>query len=204
MMGRTHLTTGVTAGALFAAVMPVDPLARAAFIAVTAYATLLPDFDHQDAKIVHMLGMPGSLISWTIRGWPIDWYWRIWRWTIIDVQTNLLPWDIDHRGVTHDPSKGPAVFAVVLGVPTFFLPGWFGWHWWLWTLAVFVGCLTHLWGDARTLSGIPVGGGRWWARGEPFRTGSEDEAAYFEWYYRPAAIASCAICAVSTVWMLLP
>jgi hypothetical protein len=211
MLGKTHFVTGVTAGGLavtagslagvWVGFLPsVDVLAKVGFIAVTAYATLLPDWDHYSSTVTRALGFPGWFICWTIRGWPIDWDVRIlwiWPWS---VHVNLLPWDVDHRGLTHDPRIGPASFAVALGVPTLLLPGWFGDQWWLWTLAIFLGCLTHIWGDGRTLSGVPLGDRRIWSWGAPFETGSEDERARFEWYYRPASALACVLAFIATIY----
>jgi membrane-bound metal-dependent hydrolase YbcI (DUF457 family) len=203
MMARSHILHGVTAGACAAAVMPDTAVARALFVTVTAYATLLPDWDHPESRVTRTLGWPGTFICWTIRGWPIDWHLGVWRWTIIDWRAQLLPWDIDHRGLTHDPRTGPTLFAALLGPLTWFLPGWFGDHWYAWTLAIWLGCLAHLWGDARTISGIPYGTDRVWVGRTQIVTGTTDETARREWYYRPAAVASCLLCAVTTLAAIL-
>lgn len=196
-MGRTHLTTGVTAGALGAAVMPwiggPDLLAQTLFVVVTAYSALLPDLDHHSSTVTYSLGPVTILASWLLRGCPIEIY--FWRW---EIEARLAPWTVTHRGVTHDVRYGPAGFALVLGPPTWLLPGWFGDHWWLWTLGILLGCVTHIWGDARTHSGVPIGHGRRWI-GRTFETGSAEEHARREWYYRPAAVLACFLAVASTI-----
>lgn len=202
MIGRTHFLTGVTAGAVavsagsaldaFIPFWPTtDILARPIFVVIVAYCALLPDLDHPNSTVTYSLGPFTMFLSWALRGGPVG---------MFDFQ--VFPWYVEHRGVTHDARFGPAGFAVVLGLPTLMLPGWFGDNWWLWTWAVFLGCLTHIWGDARTMSGVPLGK-RQIRIGHPFVTGSQDEDARREWIYRPAAVAAVVLAVVSTLYPVL-
>ena len=203
MMARSHALHGVTVGALAVtagsvldAFLPfwptVDILARPIFVLVVAYAALLNDIDHPHSTVTYSLGPVTVFLSWLLRGGPVG---------IFDFQ--CFPWYVEHRGITHDVRFGPAGFALLFGVPTLMLPGWFGDQWWLWTWAIFLGCVTHIWGDARTVSGVPLGDRKVWAPGVPFVTGSADEDARREWIYRPCAIVATVLAIVSTLYPIL-
>lgn len=180
MMGRTHFTTGLTAGAaVTAAALAVGVPREVALLAgpVTAYAALLPDLDHPRSTVTYSLGPVTVALSW------------------------LLCLFVDHRGATHRPEWAPA-WTLPLGVSTAYLPEPLGgWSALLWWVALTVGWWCHLWGDARTLSGIPWAGAwrsGWWGRtnggrlrlGRTFRTGSPDEEARLVWIYGPVATGS--------------
>jgi membrane-bound metal-dependent hydrolase YbcI (DUF457 family) len=166
MMGRTHLATGVCAGAVLAlAAYPagVPDGVRLYAIPVAAWAVTLPDLDHRNSIATYSLGPVTMAISWLVR-----------RCT-------------EHRGRTHRVSTGLAV-GVAAAVGAAFLAGPLGDYWWYLGLAVALGWCTHIAGDARTLSGVP-----WRDRtvrlGVPFRTGSPWELAV-EWpRWRRAAFA---------------
>lgn len=150
-MGRTHLATGVCAGALLAlAATPVVPDGvRLYAVPVAAWAVTLPDIDHRRSIVTYSLGPITMAISWLVR-----------RCT-------------EHRGRTHRVSTGLAAGAVA-AVGATFLAGPLGGYWWYLGLAVALGWCTHIYGDARTVSGVPWRG-RQVRIGTPFVTGSPTE-----------------------------
>lgn len=170
MIGRSHLVTGATAGAWFAAAGSLagvpDHLAVLA-VGVVAYSALLPDLDHPRSTATYSLGPVTIALSW------------------------LLRWFVEHRGATHT-LQGAFASGVLAGAGAAFLPGGLGgWVALLWGAAVTVGCLTHIWADARTVSGVPHPRGRGKLRiGRPFRTGSKRELWLLRRVYTPCAAAS--------------
>ena len=191
MMGRTHMTTGLTAGSWLAAVGAVAgvPAALVAFaVPLCAWAALLPDLDH--GRSTATLSVPPVTI-------PVSW---------------VLRRFVDHRGPTHTLRAAPA-FGAVVALPTAWIPGPLGgWSALWWFLVVTLGCVTHIFGDARTLSGTPWRGR--WRRvevlgrvvyrtnggrlriGQVFRTGSEYEEWRLHRVYLPAAVVSMVVAAV--------
>ncbi len=180
MMARTHFATGCTAGAAVGSVaLAVGVPATHALVAagVTAYAALLPDLDHPRATVTYSLGPVTIALSWLLRLF------------------------VDHRGATHRPEFAH-LWALPLAAPLALVPGEFGgFAALLWWVAITVGWLTHLWGDARTLSGIPWSGPwrrGWWGRtnggrlrlGRTFRTGSPYEEWRLRRVYLPVAVAA--------------
>ncbi len=178
-MGSTHLTTGVTSGAWFAAAASLVVPDHVAVLAVpvVAYAALLPDLDHPRAMATRSLWIVTMAVSFVLRIF------------------------VEHRGATHRIEAAPLAFGAVaalgsLAVDT--LRPWF----YVWGLAVALGVATHIWADARTRSGVPWAG-RWWrwgnvARtnggrlriGRVFATGSKREKWLAKMIYRPVAVAS--------------
>lgn len=163
MMGDTHTVTGVTAGSL--AAVPVvlfgaKPTTALIFVAVWATASTLPDIDHKNGAPTRWLGPVTAIIGWIVRLF------------------------VKHRKETHSKT-GAVVFGLLVAAATFPI----SWHFWLWGLATTGGCLTHRWGDMRTLSGLKVDG-RKKRIGRPFRTGSKKEARLRRWVYQPAAALS--------------
>lgn len=189
MMGGTHLCTGFTVGAwTVAAASAVGIPAPVALLAgpLVAYSALLPDLDHPRSTATYSLGPLTVALSW------------------------VLCLFVDHRGPTHTP-RGAAVFATVAAVGLVWLPAPVGgWSVLLWWVAVFLGCLTHVWGDARTTSGVPWGGHPWRAGmgwrvaagrlrvGRTFDTGSAHELWRLKMIYAPVAVASW----VLALWIL--
>lgn len=181
MMGTTHTTTGVTAGSLAAVpltLLGVPDGALLVFVFIWIAASTLPDIDHPQGQPTRkMIG--GRAINWLIRGARV----RVLWW-----ETRLSPYDVGHRKATHTRKAGVIVgFAV--GILAAIVPGFIGDWFWLWGLAVIGGWFTHLWGDSRTLSGIPWGpeGKGKLRTGRPFRVGSRKEARLLTWIYNPAA-----------------
>lgn len=177
MMGRSHLVTGWTAGAWTAGAVSVlgVPDELAVLVApVVAYSALLPDLDHPRSTATYSLGPATILVSWILRLF------------------------VDHRGPTHT-WQGALVFGATAGASSVALGA--GWTSPLWGLAVAVGVLTHIWADARTLSGVPWRGRAWRGRlvrtgggklrvGRSFRTGSRREVWLLRRIYMPVACVS--------------
>lgn len=166
MMGASHTATGVTAGSLAAiplALLGVESTSALIFVAVWALASVLPDIDHKHGAPIRWLGPITRLIGWVVRLFT------------------------DHRGATHTKT-GAVVFGLLVAAATFPV----SWHFWLWGLATTGGCLTHRWGDMRTLSGLTVNG-RKKRIGRPFRAGSKREKVLRTWVYRPVAVISLLI-----------
>jgi membrane-bound metal-dependent hydrolase YbcI (DUF457 family) len=140
-MARSHLLHGVTIGSWWGAALPVpDHIAMGAGL-VAAGCAILPDIDHDDSLLTRKLGP---------LGWPINW------------AAGLFG---GHRGWTPTPF-GAVIFAVPVWIYTAFLAGDAGAYWWVWGLSVIVGCLTHRWGDCRTVGGcLPAT----WLPGHPKR-----------------------------------
>jgi membrane-bound metal-dependent hydrolase YbcI (DUF457 family) len=185
MMGRSHLTHGAAVGAWYgsaaAAVGVPDELAVLA-VALTAYSALWPDLDHPRSLATYSLGPVTIAVSWVLRLF------------------------FDHRQETHAP-RAALAFAAPVALGLAFAPAPVGgWSAFLWFGAVAAGILTHIWGDARTLSGTPWRGR--WVRWEPmgwpvartnggrlrlgrvFRTGSDWEVRLRHLVYQPVAVAS--------------
>jgi membrane-bound metal-dependent hydrolase YbcI (DUF457 family) len=191
MMGRSHATIGATVGAWLAAAGATagvpDGLAALA-VPVAAYAALLPDLDHPRTTATRSLVPITMAVSFVLRRF------------------------VDHRGATHDPRSGP-VAAVALAAPAAWLPapvgGWAA-LWWL--LVILAGWTSHIWADARTLSGTPWPGRRGRLRvagfelarttggrlriGRSFRTGSRAEEWRLTWIYVPTMIVSVFLAAL--------
>jgi membrane-bound metal-dependent hydrolase YbcI (DUF457 family) len=188
VMGSSHLVHGVTSGswlATAAAVAGLPPSLAVLGVAVAAYGALLPDLDH-----------PRSMATWSAPPVTVALSW-------------LLCLAVEHRGPTHRVEAAP-VAAALVAFPAALLPdplGGFTALWW-WA-ALTVGWLTHVWGDARTLSGVPWSGrprrvhvfgwqvaATWHGRlrvGRAFRTGSRREQRLARRVYRPAAGVSLAL-----------
>ena len=163
MMGKSHTVTGVTAGSLAAIpliLLGVSPVNALIFVAVWAGASTLPDIDHRHGAPTRWLGWVTRLVGWVVRLF------------------------VDHREATHTKT-GAVVFGLLTAAATFPFSG----HFWLWGLATTGGCLTHRWGDMRTLSGLKVNG-RKKRIGRPFRAGSPREKLLLTWVYRPVAAIS--------------
>lgn len=172
MIGASHLTTGVTTGAWFAAaastVVP-DPVAVLA-VAVVSYAALLPDLDTGRSTATYSLGPVTIAASWILRRFVV------------------------HRGATHRIEYAPAAFGATAAAGSALLPPPLGTWWPVWGLAVALGVAAHIWGDARTVRGVPWRGRRA-TLGRPFATGSDYERWLLATLYRPMAVASVAVAA---------
>lgn len=163
MMGATHTVTGVTAGSLAAiplVLLGVEPTDALIFVAVWAAASTLPDIDHKHGAPTRWLGWLTRFVGWIVRLF------------------------VEHREETHTKT-GAVVFGLLVATATF--P--FSWDFWLWGLATTGGCLTHRWGDMRTVSGLKVNG-RKKRIGRPFRVGSKKEKRLLVWVYQPVAVIS--------------
>lgn len=204
------LVSGVGLVAAFPhAPLPVRVLA----VAVTGGAALLPDLDHPSAKVARSLGFvtrflargiaAGSVVMYHATRAPSDPADREGGHRLVThtVPGCLVPGVIVGVIAWVNPWVTGVTLALLIGLMTYGLrrftwpilgvtavaclwvtdqcPGW----WWLWGLAVFVGALTHVVGDAMTNSGVPLlwpltrGGKRWYKVRTPatFDTGGHVE-----------------------------
>jgi membrane-bound metal-dependent hydrolase YbcI (DUF457 family) len=146
-MASGHSATGALAGGLVAPLLPspVAPAAAVAFgMAAGAYLALVMDLDTK-GKAYYLL----QPFSWVLK--PLF----VWISKLLFHLTRG-PGDPDstngHRMFTHQPA-----FAGLLGLLALWL-SWdvADWRWWF-AGVVFVGVLSHRWGDACTESGVPPG-----------------------------------------------
>lgn len=199
MLGSTHLVTGVTAASwaavpLLAAGAP--PALVALSVPVGAYSALLPDIDHPGSRVVWCLPPISNFASWVIRGGPLYLWLPLMSEPFID--TRIFPWYCEHRHETHTKTAA-VIFGLVLGLPLALIPG-VGWNFWIFALQIAVGCLTHRWGDMRTVSGLPVNGRRK-TIGRTFYVGSDYEHWARAVIYTPFAIASVIGSLLTMAWL---
>lgn len=188
MMARSHLTTGVTAGAVFAAAVSTagtPDLITILAVPVVAYSAAVPDIDHPSSFITYSLGPVTILISWVLRGAPIGWWTQFgygpWK-RDIGFDGHLLPWRCPHRGPTHRAESAPWIFGTLVAFTTWaVLPPLLADWWFIYGAAAALGVLTHIWGDARTRSGVPFGGSDHFTIGRTFLTGSTPADADQAW-----------------------
>jgi membrane-bound metal-dependent hydrolase YbcI (DUF457 family) len=214
MMGRTHVLTGMSAGAAILPIVPVSGTgSQLAWVAVVAGSAILPDLDHRQATVTRMWGPISYVmhvaVSWAGRG---------------------------HRGGAHDPLIAPLAFgllawlaalhpigagimvAIAAGLAVraceFVIPCrtaesaivnialsasagclavmhavTFGWL----PFAVGLGVLVHIAGDAVTRSGVPKPLS--WLDGDPDRNqGPLTTGRWYEnWLIAPALVAATAV-----------
>lgn len=188
MMSRTHLTTGVTAGAVLAAGLSlagVPDLVAILAVPVVAYSAVAPDIDHPNSFITYSLGPVTIAASWLLRGAPIGWWAHVgygpWK-RPVGFGTHLAPWRCPHRGPTHRAESAPWVFGLLVAAAVWLLlPPVLSDHWYVFGAAASLGVLTHIWGDARTRSGVPFGGNHHYTIGRTFLTGSTPADADDAW-----------------------
>jgi membrane-bound metal-dependent hydrolase YbcI (DUF457 family) len=183
MMARSHLTHGVTIASTTSTVLllllPVVPdKVRMGVFWLVVLGSIVPDIDHHDALLTQKLGPIGWALSGVAR----------------------LVGGGRHRGWTHTPF-GAAVFGAITAAAMAYQYGELASWWWAWGLGMFVGCMTHRWGDCRTVGGCPPAG---WYPGKPmqprvvcsgratFKTGSTREKQLRTEVYRPLAAGSAA------------
>lgn len=176
-MAKTHLTTGFTSGALAAgglAAAGVPDIICLTVVPVVAYSALVPDIDHPNSFITYSLGPVTIILSWLLRGCPVGWwidmgFW-IWR-RPVGFGFHLAPWRCPHRGPTHRAESAPWIFGLLVAAAVWYLPLFGDWFYVI-GAAASLGVLTHIWGDSRTVSGVPFGGDNHHTIGRPFVTGS--------------------------------
>jgi membrane-bound metal-dependent hydrolase YbcI (DUF457 family) len=187
MLGKTHLVTGVTSASwmsVLVAATGAPPAVVLGSAVVGAYSALIPDLDQSQSMASWSLPPISNFVSWVIRGCP----WRFFRWG-----GWLLPlWltiSSGHRRETHSEEfAGAAGVLVALALLPF--------TWWSWAFGVQVatGCITHMWGDSRTTSGLRCRGGapsdRRHIGRTIFKTGSDYELWLRYTRYQPIAIVS--------------
>jgi inner membrane protein len=164
MMGSSHILIGTTAAAWTAYLLPVPPSIKIMVVGVGVVGSMIPDLDHINSRASRSIP-DARYVSLLVRQFG------------------------SHRTVTHDPRIGPTVFAILTGLAFVFIRGPIGEAWWAFAIAMWIGCLSHLWADARTTSGIPFGDRRL-TLGRTFRTGSDRETWLRTTIYKPVAIVS--------------
>ena len=164
MLGSSHLLVGTTTAAWTAYLLPVPPSIALMVGSVVVVGSMIPDLDHINSRASRSIpdAKYASLLVRQFGG---------------------------HRTVTHDPRIGPSVFAILTALAFVLIPGPIGDHWWAFAVAMWAGCMSHLWADSRTTNGIPYGDRRI-KIGRTFRTGSDRETWLRQMVYRPVAIVS--------------
>lgn len=176
MMGRTHVLTGMAAGA---AALPLVPASGAveqlAWVSVVAGSAMLPDLDHRNATVTNMWGPISEVmhkaVAWAGRGHRGGAH----DFIVAPLAFGFLAW----LAARHPVSSGVAV-AIAAGLAIraleFVIPGrtaesavvnmalsmgaaWAAVHYgvtlpWL-PYAVGLGVLVHIVGDAVTRTGVP-------------------------------------------------
>jgi hypothetical protein len=186
VMGKSHLVTGVTGAAWTAvplAALGVPPHIVLLSMPVGAYSALLPDIDHHSSLITWSCPPISNFISWLVRGCPYN------LTLIPGLRLPLVGWGWDERGRSgwllpealtvstgHRRETHTEEFALAAGLLLSLPLIAFTWYWWAFGVQITVGCLTHLWGDLRTVGGLRhrSGTGRR-GIGRPFEVNSPHE-----------------------------
>lgn len=177
MMSFGHQMSGTAAGVVVAPLIPGpdSALAPLVFVAITTVAALIPDLDQPGSKLSRTLGPLSWVVSWILA--------RFSRAVFYATRTDQdRPKTNGHRTFTHT-----LVWCVLIGLGSGLGMAGLGAPEWAWLvgLAMFVGNLAHIAGDAMTLHGVPLlwpvlrDGKRWSCVGPPmglrFRTGGYRE-----------------------------
>lgn len=211
MMSRTHVVLGVSAGALCAlAVHPwVPPGMGLLCIPIAAVMGPAADVDHHaaPARAVAVVIAVGLALYW----WPIvalyavPLLYRLGRRIVYGPRPTALEqrwrrfWR--HREGTHRITTALGVGAATAAA-LWFTPPPLSTYAWMFGAAVTAGWLSHIYGDARTHSGVPIGDRDGVTIGYTVRTGSTradarrarenetltEEHLYYA-RYRPCALA---------------
>jgi hypothetical protein len=170
---------------------------------VGAYAALLPDIDHHSSCVTWARPPITNFVSWVVRGMPynvtiipafrlplVGWGWDGWGyagWLLPEALTVST----GHRRETHT-EEFAFTAGLLLSLPLWFLTS----YWWVFGIQITVGCLTHMWGDLRTVGGLRHRSGRGRRSiGRTFEVNSPHEHFLRDTVYRWCAILS-AICSI--------
>lgn len=143
MLGRTHGLSGIVVGLAVGAAVDASPITCVALAGVTMVGAYVPDIDHPGSTISRSLGPLTGLLSWLARTLSK----RVYAATKGHADEDC---EGSHRHLLHS-----VVFSVLLGAAV-----WAGVSvWWpQWALlaggGLALGCVTHICGDALTLSGV--------------------------------------------------
>ena len=177
MMGRTHVYSGMAAGAATLPIAPVEGVVAAvAWVAVAGGAALVPDLDHPNATMTRMWGPVLVPLHKAVR-----WLGRGHRGGSHDIiVAPAVVWLIAWAASRHEVSAG-ILIAIVIGLgirgAEFVVPGKLFEHpavniaiagnvawlsatyamtlaWLPWALAL--GVVVHVIGDAVTRTGVPI------------------------------------------------
>lgn len=146
-----HQLSGYVVALAVAPLIPhpaADPgLTTLAFVCFVGIGALLPDLDMPSATAAKLLGPVTWILAWLIN-----------KLSLIVWESTRAPRDRMGRYPGHRTLTHTALWGVVVGVGTFAgvsaspLSAWAFWA----AMAMVLGHFAHLWGDAITLSGIPL------------------------------------------------
>jgi membrane-bound metal-dependent hydrolase YbcI (DUF457 family) len=199
-MGKTHGLSGIVVGLAVGAALDTSPAVCGVLATATAVGAYVPDIDHPGSTISRSLGPITGLLSWLARGLSKRVY-----------AATKGPRDEDCEG-SHRHLLHSVAFSVLLGaaVGAGVLAGTGAQGWALLIGGgLALGCVTHIVGDALTLSGvsgflwpIPIAGETFYEvrlpRGLRFRTGGVVET-----YLVAPALLVAAVLLVPGVWPLV-
>lgn len=158
MNKKGHLSTGAASGAIVGAAVASGPVGALACTGIGAVSALAPDIDHHRSTITRALGPLGSVLSWGTRKVSLGVY------TLTATSKDTPQAGGEHRGLTHT-----GVAALAAGGGLWGLLASLGVHQALpFALALAVGIVVHILGDALTVSGVPlfwplpIAGERWY------------------------------------------
>lgn len=227
MMHRTHVTLGIAAGGMWAAAVApfVPPAVALLCIPAAALGGPAPDMDHHAAP-AHRVVMGGlwvaAAFAAVLQRWTLAVFAAFVLWRIATRLFRLRPTRVEqvwrdffrHREGTHRIRTALAVGAVGAALTWLLGSPWVAANGWAVAGAFMAGWLSHIYGDARTHSGVPVFD-REVTIGRTVRTGSTYASAHREGIdphrteehlrltrFRPAAWATniAAVVVISGQW----
>ncbi len=146
MNKKGHLSTGAASGSVVGVLAASGPLAVLVCTGIGGVAALAPDIDHHGSTATRALGPVASVLSWIARKVSLGVY------TLTATSTDTPQAGGEHRGLTHTAAAALAAGAALwvllssLGVDQA-LP---------YAVALAVGIIVHILGDALTVSGVPI------------------------------------------------
>lgn len=147
MMGPGHLVSSLPPAVLYAWALPAPNAVRLTAAGLVVFSVLWPDLEAQHSTIKYLfkpVTLPLAAVTRMV-------CWLVWRWTRNpekDKQPRI------HRGFTHT-APGCALFGFVTAGVVSSAPGGLAVAW-CYGLAVFVGTMTHYFGDRVTMGGVPA------------------------------------------------
>jgi membrane-bound metal-dependent hydrolase YbcI (DUF457 family) len=151
--GPTHGISGITTGLALGDVMGASPGVCALLAGVSFFGAYVPDIDHRQSTVTHLVPVLGPAVSFVMRKASR----RVYAAT---KGPRDEPWTGEHRHLTHT-AVFAAAFGGLVGCGAFLAASRVGvadpLHLaWLVGVAMALGCVTHCLGDSLTLMGLPV------------------------------------------------